>query len=308
MKVRNFPDGPDSGVAGDLLERARHGRRGAIVVVGLAKDVGKTVTAAALLRTAQHAGAHVALTSIGRDGESIDAATSEAKPPLVLPAGTVVATAVALLPRSPALEVLEITEQHAALGRIAIVRLHMQAALEVAGANTGSAMRDLVDRMRRYADLVIVDGAVDRLAATAGGGDAVVVATGANAAATLQGVVARTRALVRRLSLPGAPPADAIEVDGALTPERAAGLLQRADLERGIVVPDPFSVQLPSASFESLRARAALWCRHPLYVVGVTVCPSGRRHDLEPVELLRAVAGATCLAAYDIYRNAMAVA
>ncbi|TAM77218.1 hypothetical protein EPN44_03535 [bacterium] len=281
--------------------------RRSIAVVGLGKDVGKTVTAFALARAAQRAGITVALTSVGRDGEVHDVVTTYPKPRLVMPAGSVIATATVLLPRSPAVEVLELTEHLTALGPVAIVRLRAECTVGLGGPSTGVAMRNLVDRLKNYAELVVMDGAVDRLAATAGGDDAIVVSTGAAIAPTLQGVVERTCALVERLTIPGQPPAGAIEVEGALTPSKAVDLLARRDLERGIVVRDPLSLQLPAALLRALRSRASVTCRRPLHVVAATVAAQGRERDVDPVALATAVARATGLCVYDIYRNAVAV-
>ena len=57
-------------------------------------------------------------------------------------------------------------------------------------------------RAARWADFVIVDGAIDRVAALAGGRDAVIVASGAAAAGTMSEAVDAASALVRRLSVP----------------------------------------------------------------------------------------------------------
>ncbi|HVA36284.1 MAG TPA: hypothetical protein VNJ51_01590 [Candidatus Dormibacteraeota bacterium] len=289
-----------------LLASALAGGRRSIAVVGAGKDVGKTATTAALASAARRAGHTVAITSVGRDGEVHDVATNLPKPQLVLPAGTVVATAAALLPRSPASEVLELTPYRTALGRVVIVRLHAPTRIEIAGPNTASAMLELIASLRSFADVVLVDGAVDRIAATARGDDAIIVATGAALAPTLRGVVERTRALVDRLSLPGGAPPEAIAVDGALTPERAAELLARSDRARGVVLEDPLALQIPAQTAAALRRAGGLWCLRALHVAAVTVNAHGRERDVDPVALAEAVACATGLPTYDVYRNAAA--
>ncbi|TAM59181.1 DUF1611 domain-containing protein [bacterium] len=303
MKVPNFPGRRD--VAADLLVRARGSASCSIAVVGPGKDVGKTVTALALVRAARRAGYATAMTSMGRDGEHQDVATTLAKPRIVLPAGTLIATATALLPRSPAVEIVELCEHLTALGPVAIARVRTECAVELAGPSTGAAMRDVIERLKHDAQVVVMDGAVDRMAATAGGDDALVVATGAALAPTLAGVLEQTRALVARLTIPQGVPAGAIVVGGALTSARACELLARDDLERGVVVRDPHSLQLPAALLTAIQRRGPVSCRRPLNVVAATVSAQGPRHALDPVALARAVADSTGLPVYDIYRNAV---
>lgn len=71
-----------------------------LVVMGMAKNTGKTVCLNHLLRQAHAAHVPLGLTSIGRDGEARDEVFSIPKPPVVVPRGCRVATARGTLARA----------------------------------------------------------------------------------------------------------------------------------------------------------------------------------------------------------------
>jgi hypothetical protein len=185
----------------DLIARARR-----VAVVGLAKNTGKTETLAALLRELEEAGATVGVTSVGRDGEARDVIDPHiAKPRVRLWAGSVVASADALLRASGvAYELLEDTGVRTPLGRVLIARLRGEGTVEIAGPSAAGDVRAVADAMlARGAELVLVDGAIDRRAASSPAVcDALVIATGAILAERIEEVVERTRDAVDLARLP----------------------------------------------------------------------------------------------------------
>ncbi len=179
-------------VGSALLERARAAGRNAIAVVGTGKNMGKTVTVAAICDAlARNCGAvPFGLCSIGRDGEANDALEGFAKPRLALREGTLFATARALLPPHPAVEVVETLDERSAVGRLVIARVRAPGLFEIAGPPSAAAMRRVVARLRAAgAPFVVIDGAIDRVAALRDGEEGVVVATGAAAGTSLARVV-----------------------------------------------------------------------------------------------------------------------
>ncbi len=278
-----------------------------VAVVGTGKNVGKTVTVAALCDALARDGAAFGLCSIGRDGEAFDAVEGFAKPRLFLRRGALVATARALIARSPAAEIVELLDEQSALGKLAIVRVRAAAFFEVSGPPTAAGLRRVIERLRAHgATRTVVDGAVDRIAALAGGGDAVVVATGAASGPTPERVAAETTALVRALGVPRCDPArDAVTIDGALTAARAAALV-RAGERRQVVVRDPTRIALGGA-FAGFARDLDLRCETPIDVVACTVAPASADRAFEPASFLRAVADATGLPAYDVYAGAQAL-
>ncbi|MEA2690319.1 MAG: hypothetical protein QOD51_2926, partial [Candidatus Eremiobacteraeota bacterium] len=111
-----------------------------MVVVGTAKNVGKTTAFNALRAVAHRRGDAIGVTSIGRDGEPSDALDGEPKPRVRLAPGTLVALPAGLVPRSPALAILGVGEQ-SALGRTVFARVVLPATCEIAGPPSARAMR-----------------------------------------------------------------------------------------------------------------------------------------------------------------------
>jgi hypothetical protein len=274
-----------------------------VVVVGTAKNAGKTTTFNALRAVARRRGTLTAVTSIGRDGEPSDALDAQPKPRVRLDAGTLVALPAGLVPRSPALALLERGEE-SALGTIMFARAMLTTTCEIAGPPTARAMRATIDRLRALGDgPVLVDGAIDRIAPLAGGGDAIVVATGAASGKTVARVAEIAADTVARLTLPGRDAAreraTVVRIAGALDARDAEELLHGSP-DVTVVVDDPTRVAVRGAVFVALRAFVDLRCERPLRVVACTTSPVARDASLPARALVEAVARATGLPAFDV--------
>jgi hypothetical protein len=174
--------------------------------VGLAKNTGKTVALAALLRELEAEERRVGVTSVGRDGEERDVIDSRIeKPRVLLAAGSLVATTDGLL-RASGLpnELLEETGMRTPLGQVLIARLRGAGAIEVAGPSAAADVRAVSDAMLAYgAEKVLIDGAVDRRAASSPDvADGLIVSTGAVLSDELAEVVSQTRDAVELARLP----------------------------------------------------------------------------------------------------------
>lgn len=274
-----------------------------MIVVGTAKNAGKTTTFNALRAVAHRRGVAIAVTSIGRDGEPSDALDAEPKPRVRLAPGTLVALAANLVPRSPALAIVECGAQ-GALGATVFARAVLPTTCEIAGPPTARAMRATIDRLRELGGgPVLVDGAIDRVAPLAGGGDAVIVATGAASGATVARVAAVVADTIARLTLPGRDPlrerARVVTVEGALDARDAEDLIANA-AGATVVVADPTRIAVRGGLFAALRAAVDLRCERPLRVVACTTSPVGRDTSLPPRALVDAVARATGLPTFDV--------
>ncbi len=167
-----------------------------VAFVGLAKNTGKTVAVNTLMRELSGCGRSLGITSIGRDGEEFDAISPQIeKPPILCPAGTVVATTQPLLRRSQAAyAVIVETDVWTPLGRVVVARLLRAGKCEIAGPSTSTDLQAVIGEMSALGvDTVIVDGSIDRrAAATPAVADAVVVATGAVLGPEIEDVAAVT--------------------------------------------------------------------------------------------------------------------
>lgn len=285
-----------------LLDLARTGGSRSLFVVGTGKNVGKTVVARAVAQAAADRGIRFGLTSLGRDGEAVDVTDAGAKPRLFLRPGALIATARDALPLSPASELVELSQFFTAAGPLVYARVREPGYFEVVGPPTASAIRSVVRRMHELGcEQTIVDGAIDRVAAVAGGDDAIVVCTGASGSGTMTEAVDEIRALVKRLMVPAVDRANAyVRVDGALT---AALASQHAavNARTQIVVRDPTQIAMSGKAMLGVLERLDVRCERPLHIVAATVASIGRERYFEPRAFLRAVADATGLPAFDVY-------
>jgi hypothetical protein len=284
-----------------LLQRARERGTSSLAVVGTSKNAGKSVVVSALADALARDGKRYGLCTVGRDGEAIDAVEGTPKPRYFLRSGAVVATAASLLPRSPACEVLEVTRELSALGRIVVARVRAPGFFEIAGPPSAGATRRIVRAFAAYVPFVLIDGAVDRVAALRGGDDAVVIAVGAASAPTMGHALDDVATLVARLSIRAAEPAQpGVRIDGALTRE-VAGALVSAGETRAVVVEDATRVALPGRSFETFARKLDVRAVYPLHPIACTVAPLWTQRAFEPRAFARAVAERTGLPVYDVF-------
>ncbi len=168
-------------------------------IVGMAKNAGKTVALNYLIKEGSMRNFTLGLTSTGRDGEKKDLFTRQKKPLIVAPAGSIVATARECFRKADArMEVLQTTGYHTPLGEIVIGRVREEGLVEIAGPPTSSQIRKVIEIMKELGgNLVLVDGALDRVASAAPTvTHATVLATGAVVGNSMEAVIERT-ALVK---------------------------------------------------------------------------------------------------------------
>ncbi|HSL93305.1 MAG TPA: hypothetical protein VK905_01750 [Bacillota bacterium] len=222
-------------------------------VVGLAKNAGKTVALNSILRQAKTAGMTLGLSSIGYDGEKVDILTRLNKPRIYVPAGTLLATATATVARATAkLEIAASTPYVTALGEVIIARVREAGEVEIAGPDSLLEMSHVVRQMQDLAaDLVVVDGALDRVGSAAPTvTDATLLATGATVGNTLPLILTRTLHKVALFTLPAALHETQL---AALLHAQTRGCLAHLD-DSGSVTWMPFS----SAMGHSLAVAEAL--------------------------------------------------
>ena len=173
-------------------------------IVGLEKNTGKTVCLNYILHRMHEMGIHVGVTSIGVDGEQVDAVFATAKPEIVLYEGTHFITSEKhYLSRHLVSDLVGVDELRTSLGRLVAAKVLVLGKVLLSGAATTALLRSQIAQLQGYgAHVAIVDGALSRLSlASPTVTDAMVLATGAAVSVSLQQLVSRTRFVHRMICL-----------------------------------------------------------------------------------------------------------
>lgn len=174
-------------------------------LAGTCKNAGKTTVLGTLIgRPEQSVG--LALTSIGRDGESRDIVTDTPKPPIYVGRGALIATAEGLLPLCDTTrEIAAVTDVRTPMGQVVVFRTMSDGYVQLGGPS----MNEQLSRLRELffelgARRVIIDGAAGRRSLCSRAvADGVILCTGASLHRDIDTVVAETAHVCDLLTLPG---------------------------------------------------------------------------------------------------------
>ncbi len=138
-----------------------------LALIGMSKNAGKTTCLNHIVSAWQTSGRTrpLALTSIGRDGESEEILNGRSKPRIYIPAGTLIASAEDALQRSDALlEILELSDVRTAFGEVIICRALSDGYVELAGPGASEEIAIISDLIRQHEPdcLFVIDGALSR--------------------------------------------------------------------------------------------------------------------------------------------------
>jgi len=178
----------------------------ATAIVGMTKNVGKTVTFNYLVTEFERAGHTLGLVSAGYDGERFDRLTLKDKPRIYAPQGTYAATARACFDAAEAeLEMIEESNLSTPLGPVCLAFVKKSGLIELAGPGSVSGLRLLFNKMFALgAEYGLVDGAINRIAsASPQVTEGTVLATGASLGPTMDDVIRKT---IYRRNLMETPP------------------------------------------------------------------------------------------------------
>lgn len=179
----------------DLFQLVRFKEAGALAIVGMTKNVGKTVTLNYLVERFACSGVALGLVSAGYDGERFDRLTLKEKPRIYAPVGAVVATAEACFEAAEAtLDLLLKSPFATPMGEVCIGRVKEAGLIELAGPGSAAALRALIEQMKAQGTVqVLVDGAINRIAsASPFVTGATILATGASVGPLLDDVIRKT--------------------------------------------------------------------------------------------------------------------
>lgn len=178
----------------------------AVVMIGMCKNAGKTTAMNSLItELAKENSRTIALTSIGRDGESRDLVTGTDKPAIYMNEGMLAATAESLLSVCDASrEILGLPEMYTSMGQVVIFKARSDGFVQLAGPSIVDQMSELRKWFRSYgADCTIIDGALSRRSPAAAAKDgACILSTGASLDRDINTVVDETAFVAELLTLP----------------------------------------------------------------------------------------------------------
>ena len=260
-------------------------------IVGMCKNAGKTTVLNRLL--AESHDRVLGLTSIGRDGESVDVVTGTDKPGIFVHAGTLIATAKDMLALADITqEIVYTTGIPTPLGEVVLVRAKSAGNVQLAGPSITSQLKTVSDLFFSLgAEQTIIDGALGRKSLGARAvADGVILCTGASYDMRMEKVVADTANIFRIMNLKKAktlpaesdkPLADVLKacgealVPGALVDSAVVPLLKSGALRNvRLVVKDPSKVLLSPDTLDKLAIRnVALETVEKAEVLCVTINP-----------------------------------
>lgn len=175
-----------------------------LAIVGLEKNTGKTVCLNYILRRMNELQVPLGVTSIGVDGEQVDAVFATAKPEITLYKGTLFITSEQHYMKRQVVSVLEhVDSRRTSLGPLVTARVLVPGKVLLSGAATTGALRGQMQMLDSMGcTLSIVDGALSRLSlASPTVTDAMILATGAAVSANVKQLIAKTRFLYNLICL-----------------------------------------------------------------------------------------------------------
>ena len=296
-----------------------------VSIIGMAKNVGKTTTLNHLIDSFNQSKTRLALTSIGRDGESTDVVTKTQKPKIFIQKGTIIATAQKLLGLCDITkEILLITEVNTPLGRIVIVRALSAGFVQLGGPSITSQISDLLVIFGELGvDKVIVDGALNRKTlASPSVTDATILCTGASLDRNICTVIEETEHLVRMLTLPKLEDKEIlaelecvkdekvikqnnyIYIQGAVSDAFLNNLVTSGTQLKGIylIAEDASKVFIKPNTYKKLMLKNVnLVVMNPIRLIGLTVNPTSPYNvNFDAAEFLEKMREVVSIPVYDV--------
>jgi hypothetical protein len=175
-----------------------------ITIIGMAKNVGKTVTLNYVQKALYTQGVTLGLTSIGRDGESFDALTHLPKPAIVVQPQTIVATAEKVIIDPNLWDYLQKTDIRTLLGNVVILKAKSVNQVVLAGPSKNEDVKQLLQCLTRWGtQCILIDGAFDRQSsADPLVSSQVILATGATLSPDLGQLIDITKCRIEQLTIP----------------------------------------------------------------------------------------------------------
>lgn len=176
-----------------------------ISIIGMDKNAGKTTVLNYLISNISSNDYSIGITSIGRDGEDVDAVTFTPKPRIYIKKGTFIATAKDCLKNSDITrEIFNTTDIHTSMGEVIIVKALSDGYIDLAGPSLNSQMEHVCEILKDCGcKKIFVDGAINRKSFIGRNiNQGAILATGASLNRNIDKVVSDTSHAVSMLMLP----------------------------------------------------------------------------------------------------------
>ncbi|MCL2670660.1 MAG: hypothetical protein FWF10_01315 [Clostridiales bacterium] len=259
----------------------------ATALAGICKNAGKTTVLNRILREVP-ADETLALTSIGRDGETWDLVTGTQKPGIFVRQGTLLATAAGLLRHCDITrEILAATGVATPLGEVIVLRALSDGQVQLAGPSVTEQLVSLSQLFWRFgASRILIDGAVGRKSLCSRRvAEATVLCAGASFGG-MEATLAETAHICRILqtpALPGDPPDTRekfvlcdkqLHVRGAVTDHFLLPLLRGLPEGVTVIAQDASRLLLSASALHKLELRGgSLAVRDGITLAAVAVNP-----------------------------------
>ena len=231
-------------------------------IVGMQKNTGKTVSLNYVLDRLPVERKHIAVTSIGVDGETTDQVTRTQKPEITLRQGMYFGTSeMHYRQRRLVSELIDVSDENTSLGRVVTAKALTQGKILLSGpSSTGGLKRWMKDMHRVGIDLVIIDGALSRMSlASPAVSQSMILATGAAYSLNMTNLVNQTAFVVNLINI-------------GLTDEANLNLLM--PIEKGVWYVDSegalHEIKMVSSLSQEIRFEGMDDCQ-TLYVAGALV-------------------------------------
>lgn len=173
-------------------------------IVGLEKNTGKTECLNYVLRHLPLDEKHVAVSSIGLDGETTDQVTRTAKPEIYLREGMYFGTSEKhYLMKKVVSELIDVSNENTSLGYIVTAKALTNGKILLSGPSSGNGLRRWMDRIFDFGiDLIIIDGALSRMSlASPAISESMILSTGAAYSANISTLVQKTAFVVELINI-----------------------------------------------------------------------------------------------------------
>ncbi|MEC9488718.1 MAG: hypothetical protein UMV23_04495 [Halanaerobium sp.] len=205
------------------------GKLDSIAVIGIAKNVGKTVFLNQLIKEGKERLLTLGLMSMGRDGEGQDSIFGLSKPPINVYSGSYLVSAARCLEKSSArFKVVENLHIPTPLGETYLAAVVEDGQVELVGPRSREEIVRARQALRPYTDLVLIDGALDRKSSAAPElTDGTFLVIGASAAPSLRAVKEKAASVINCFRLPALPQGEIRSLAGQLIKAGNSGLIIR---------------------------------------------------------------------------------